>query len=363
MPLQSGRSHKFIFNYNISTTFFFTISMVSINRYTAAHQSPKGAGDARPTAQDILKDEGLEGKLADKVFLVTGASAGLGVETVKVLATTGATIFAAARDLKKAKKALEGIPGNIQLLEVDLASLNSVRAAADRFLAKSSQLNVLVNNAGMTGVPTRTLTADGFEAIFETNYLGEPTAFHIKFDSTVTILGHFLLFQLLKPTLLASSSSTFHSRVITLTSSAHRHSPVLFGDYNFENNEYDTLTAYGQAKTATLYMASAIERYYGSQGLHGLAVHPGTVVTGLTRDMNPAMLNQVMSDPSIVHTVKSVPQGAAITVLAAVSGQFEGIGGKYLEDASEGSPGEDRSPFMMAGYASWAFDPEKEDRL
>jgi NAD(P)-dependent dehydrogenase (short-subunit alcohol dehydrogenase family) len=146
--------------------------MATNNRYTAAHQSPNGAGDARPTAQDVLKDEELEGKLVDKVFLVTGASAGLGIETVKVLAMTGATIFAAVRDVDKAKRALEGISGNIQLLTLDLASLASVRAAAQDFMARSNQLNVMVNNAGMTGIPTRTLTSDGFEAQFETNYLG-----------------------------------------------------------------------------------------------------------------------------------------------------------------------------------------------
>ncbi|KAI8932664.1 hypothetical protein NX059_010159 [Plenodomus lindquistii] len=319
--------------------------MVS-NKYAAAHKSAKGPGDARPTAQDILKDEGLEGKLSDKVFLVTGASAGLGVETIRALATTGATIFAAARDLTKAKKALEGVPGKIELLKVDLASLASVRAAAEDFSARSKQLNVLIENAGLAGTPTRTLTGDGFENVFHTNYL-----------------GHFLLFQLLKPTLLASSSPSFNSRVITLTSSAHRHSPVIFGDYNFDNTEYHFMKAYGQAKTASVYMASAIERYYGSQGLHGLAVHPGAIRTELTRDMDPEMVKRALEDPSVVNDVKSIPQGAATTVLAAVGAEFEGVGRKYLEDAGEGSPGEDYSGYMLPGYASWAFDTEKEDRL
>jgi NAD(P)-dependent dehydrogenase (short-subunit alcohol dehydrogenase family) len=150
--------------------------MPSINKYAAAHQPPHGPGDARPTALQILKDEGLEGKLTDKVILVTGASAGLGIETVKVLAKTGATVFAAVRDLSKAKKALDGIEGKIDMLTLDLASLSSVRAAAEEFLRRSdNKINVLVNNAGVMAIPTRTLTQDGFEAQFGTNHLGMTT--------------------------------------------------------------------------------------------------------------------------------------------------------------------------------------------
>jgi NAD(P)-dependent dehydrogenase (short-subunit alcohol dehydrogenase family) len=147
---------------------------MSTNRYTAAHQNPKGPGDSRPTATQVLQDEGLEGKLNDKVILVTGASAGLGVETIRVLAKTGATVFGAARDLKKATKALEGIENKIELLHLDLASLASVRAAADDFLKRSNgKLNILINNAGIMALPTRSLTADGFEAQFGTNHLGK----------------------------------------------------------------------------------------------------------------------------------------------------------------------------------------------
>ncbi len=148
--------------------------MTPVNKYRETHLSPNGPGDSRPTAEEILKDEGLEGKLSDKVFLVTGASAGIGVETVRVLARTGATVFAAARDLEKAGKALAGFEGEIELIKLDLASLASVREAAKEFLKRSDEkLNVLVNNAGVMAIPSRTVTADGYEAQFGTNHLGK----------------------------------------------------------------------------------------------------------------------------------------------------------------------------------------------
>jgi NAD(P)-dependent dehydrogenase (short-subunit alcohol dehydrogenase family) len=172
-----------------------------------------------------------------------------------------------------------------------------------------------------------------------------------------------LLFQLLKSTLLASSTPSFNSRVVNLTSSAHRYSHVNFDDYNFEHTDYQDIIAYGQAKTATLYMASAIDRYYGAQGLHGLAVHPGTIKTDLMRNMDPSTTEKAMSDPAIVNALKSVGQGAATTVLAAIGKEFEGVGRKYLEDVSQGMPGEDGGSFVAPGYASWAFDTKKEDRL
>jgi NADP-dependent 3-hydroxy acid dehydrogenase YdfG len=153
-------------------------TMASTNKYTIAHEDPKGPGDSRPTAMDILKDEEMEGKLTKKIILVTGASAGIGVETVRVLASTGATIFAAARDLEKTKRALVDIDGKIELLKLDLASLSSVRAAAEDYLQRSNgRLNILVNNAGVMAIPTRTLTEDGFEYQFQTNHLGKSTSY------------------------------------------------------------------------------------------------------------------------------------------------------------------------------------------
>src|ERR1700712_3729386 len=111
--------------------------MVSANRYAAAHQSPKGPGDARPTALQIVDDENLRGNLSDKIVLVTGTSSGIGPETARAIAATGATVFCAARNLVKAKEALANVEGKIELLECDLSSLDSVRAAAQDFLART----------------------------------------------------------------------------------------------------------------------------------------------------------------------------------------------------------------------------------
>jgi NAD(P)-dependent dehydrogenase (short-subunit alcohol dehydrogenase family) len=149
-----------------------------------------------------------------------------------------------------------------------------------------------------------------------------------------------------------------------LSSSAHRFSGILPDDYNFEKTNYNDIVAYGQAKTANLYMSNAIERYYGAQGIHSLAVHPGIVRTELTRHMDPSSLEASNKDPESIKVLKSVPQGAATTVLAAVSRDYEGVGGKYLENSGEYGPVKDENAsFHDDGYASWAFDPALEDRL
>lgn len=122
------------------------------NRYAAAHANSKGPGDARPTALDIVKDEGLEGKLGDKVVLITGCSSGLGVETAKAMAATGARLFLTVRDMAKGERAVGEIlkPGHVDLVQMDLNSLDSVRAAAKEIQGKTKTLNILINNAGKT---------------------------------------------------------------------------------------------------------------------------------------------------------------------------------------------------------------------
>jgi NAD(P)-dependent dehydrogenase (short-subunit alcohol dehydrogenase family) len=319
--------------------------MVSANKYAAVHQSPEGPGDDRPTALQIIKDEGLEGKLSDKIVLVTGTSSGIGPETARAIAATGATVYCAARDLKKAKEALGTIDGKIELLECDLSSLESVRAAAKDFLSRSGgKLNILINNAGVMAVEKQELTVDGHEMQFGTNHL-----------------GHFLLFQLVKPALLASSTPAFNSRVVNLTSVGHRPSGIHFGNYNLDG-EYDRWVSYGQAKTANIYMTNSIERHYGGQGLHGLAVHPGGISTDLKRHLPDDFIKQFEDQSEFQKYMKSTEQGAATTVLAAVAKGYEGKGAVYMENCGEWGPAKGTS-MMDYGFAPHAFDAESEERL
>ena len=308
------------------------------SRYAAAHIKPKGPGDSRPTGLDIVKDEGLEGKLAGKVMFITGCTSGIGVDTARALAATGATLYVTARDPSKGDAVLADIlqTGRVHLLKLDLNSLDSVRACAKEFLHQSTTLNVLVNNAGVMHTPEGK-TADGFETQFGTNHL-----------------AHFLLFNLLKPALLASSTPDFHSRVVALSSSSgHKASGIHFDNLGLEKGVYTPQVAYGQSKTANIYMANEIERRYGMRGLHGLSVHPGGIVTGLQKHWSEKQ-KAILTDEKVVPLMKSTAQGAATTVWAAVGKELEGKGGLYLEDCGVSSEGK---------YAAWAYDKEKEGRL
>ena len=323
-------------------TLFSTTANMS-SRYAAVHQNCKGPGDARPTALDIVKDEDLQGELTDKVVLITGCSSGIGIETAKALNATGAKLFLGVRDTAKGQAALSDIlkPGHVELLKVDLNSLDSVRSAAEEFKTKSKTLNILINNAGVMATPEGK-TADGFETQFGTNHL-----------------AHFLLFQLLKPTLLASSTPGFNSRVVCLSSSGHRGAGIQFENYNFEKGDYTPWTAYGQSKTANIYMANEIERRYGPKGLHALSVMPGGIMTGL----QVHVIDQLKAalDAAKDH-MKSPEQGAATTVYAALSKDWEGKGGRYLEDCQESEKTNDPSP-TATGYHPRAYNEEGEKRL
>ncbi|KAF2970118.1 hypothetical protein GQX73_g3490 [Xylaria multiplex] len=319
-------------------------------RYQEAHQNPKGPGDARPTALQIIKDEQREdGSLSNKVILITGCSSGLGVETARALKATGATLFLTARNLDKARTALGGTldgGAKVHLLKLDLESLASVRACVGEFLAKSQTLNILITNAGVRLVPEGR-TRDEFEVHFGTNHL-----------------SHFLLFELLKPTLLRSSTPGFQSRVVAVSSTAHRTAPLNFKDLNFEKRKYDGVAAYGQSKLANVYMANEIERRYGSQGLHGWSAHPGGIRTGLQRPNLHDLFIVLKNGP--IHTLmymQNTEQGAATSVWAAVSRGLEGRGGKYLEQCQVSEGITQGSDVIGPGHAPWAYDGEDAKKL
>ncbi|KAH7411380.1 WW domain-containing oxidoreductase [Cadophora sp. MPI-SDFR-AT-0126] len=317
-------------------------------RYLEAHkiENWRGPGDARPTALQIIEDYERKGAMTDKVFIVTGASSGIGTETGRALAATGGKVFLTVRNLKKGEEACKSFlePGRVELLEMDNNSLASVRKAAKEILSKSDRLNVLVNNAGIMAAPFAE-TEDGFESQFGTNHL-----------------AHFLFFNLLKDILIASSTSDFHSRVVNVSSLGHLECDVFRGDYNFDKEEYTPWKSYGQSKTANIHMANEIENRYGSQGLHGLSLHPGGIWTNLQRHLSTEQIDQWKSTPGVDNMMKSEEQGAATSVLAAVGEDFEGVGRIYLADCAIELPKAEAKEGQY-GYAPWAFNKESEAKL
>ncbi|CCT75389.1 related to reductases [Fusarium fujikuroi IMI 58289] len=302
-----------------------------MSRYARAHINPQGPGDTRPTALQIVKDEGLLDKLTDKVVLITGGNQGIGLETARALHATGATVYITARYRAGHQRHC-------------LMAGSKVRAAAQDFLAKVDKLNILILNAGVMATPEGK-TEDGFETQFGTNHL-----------------GHFLLFQLLKPALLAATTPSFQSRVISLASKGHRAGGIHWDDYNFEKDTCNPWLAYAQSKTANIYFASELDRRYADQGIHGLSVHPGYILTNLGKYID---LSTIDLDGPIKNALRNKAQGAATTVYATVSKDWEGRGGKYLADFVEERlvrPGvEPTSPEL--GHAVWIYDEEAERKL
>ena len=311
------------------------------SKYAASHASPKGPGDSRPTALQIISDEDLTSKLQNKIFLITGCSSGLGIETARALKTTGAKLFLTARNLEKGRKALTGIlePGQVELLHLDLESLDSVRACVEEVKRKTDKLNVLINNAGVRGTPEGK-TKDGFETQFGTNHT-----------------AHFLLFQLLKPVLLASSTAEFNSRVVVLSSSAHREARLDFNDLNMTKRGYNPSIAYSQSKLANLYMVNEIERRYGAQGLHAWSVDPGGISTGLQRpNFKDVVVTLKTGLKKVMRFMQNSEQGASTTVWAAVGKELEGKGGKSLERCSVSEPVKAGFEILDPGHAVYAYD-------
>jgi NAD(P)-dependent dehydrogenase (short-subunit alcohol dehydrogenase family) len=331
---------------------------MATSRYAKLYLEPAGPGDARPTAMDILRENNLDkGGMSDKVMLITGTSSGLGLETAKTLAETGATLYVTARSIAKAKEVLADLisgphASRIHILELDLASLQSVRQAAAEFKRRSSHLNVLIANAGIRQPPAGK-TKDGFDEQFGTNHL-----------------AHFLLFHLLKDVMLASSTASFHSRVIAVSSQAHRQYPMDFDNLNPSPSKYDPVKAYSYSKLANVWMSNEIERRYGSQGLHAWSLHPGGIRTQLNKarltwgyvyDVGMVVFKAGVKNAQ--RNLMSVEQGAATTVWAATAKELEGQGGKYLERCAVADAVEKGWGPLDPGHAPWAYDLEGAKKL
>jgi NAD(P)-dependent dehydrogenase (short-subunit alcohol dehydrogenase family) len=291
--------------------------------------------DASTTAMEAVAGIDLTGRTA----LVTGVSAGLGVETTRALRSAGARVVGAARDLDKARSALAGIDG-VELVELDLADLGSVRKAADHVGSSYDGLDLLLNNAGVMAPPLMR-TAQGFELQLGTNHL-----------------GHFALTTALLPLLRPGA------RIVNVSSRGHLRSGMRWDDPHFrDESSYDKWIAYGQSKTANVLFAVELEKRLAPQGVHAYALHPGVIMTELSRHLTAEDLSGLGKQVQARRTgmsMKTVEQGAATTVYAATSPELEGRGGLYLEDChvAEPTPGDG-----SAGYAPWAVDPDQAARL
>lgn len=294
------------------------------------------------TTDDVLAGIDLAGRIA----VVTGASAGLGVETARALAAHGAAVTMAVRDLVKGAAALEQVRAAVpdaalDLRQLDLAELDSVRAFASSFLDDHDALHLLICNAGVMACPQGT-TADGFETQFGTNHL-----------------GHFLLIQLLTPALLAAGGA----RVVCLSSAGHRLGDVDLDDPNWERTPYDPWQAYGRSKTANVLCAVGVDQRLRDQGVRAFAVHPGVIMTELSRHLTEETFAalQATRPPGYKMAFKTIPQGAATTVYAATSPDLDGLGGRYLEDCHLAEVTDD--PTSSSGVRPYAIDPARADAL
>ncbi|NQE60982.1 SDR family NAD(P)-dependent oxidoreductase [Caulobacter sp. RHG1] len=304
---------------------------------------------AQSTTDDVLAGVDLSGKRV----LVTGVSAGLGVETARVLAAHGADVVGAARDLAKAegatavvREAAAAHGGSLQLIQLDLADLASVRAAADALVADGKTFDLVIANAGVMAPPFGK-TADGFETQFGTNHL-----------------GHFVFINRIASLLKAGS------RVVSLASSGHRFADVNLEDPTFETTEYVPFEAYGRSKTANILFAVEFDRRHKDRGVRATAVHPGGIQTELARHLEPSFIQQwidqlnaqaaAQGQPPIEW--KTIPQGAATSVWAGVKAPVEEVAGRYCEDCHVAELVEDASQ-IRAGVRSYALDPARAQAL
>jgi NAD(P)-dependent dehydrogenase (short-subunit alcohol dehydrogenase family) len=307
---------------------------------------------ATSTTEDVLSGMNLQGKR----ILVTGVSAGLGVETARSLAAHGAQVVGAARDLTKAeaattevRKAAAANGGSFDLIELDLASLKSVRACADKLLAKKEPFDVVIANAGVMATPFGK-TVDGFETQFGTNHL-----------------GHFVFVNRIAPLIRAGG------RFISLSSAGHRISNVDLQDPNFERTPYEPMVAYGRSKTANILFAVAFDKRHRERGVRAAAVHPGVIQTELGRYMDPNVLQnliqqigqQLAAEGKGPFQWKTIPQGAATSVWAGVVAPADGIGGHYCENCHVGQIAPDNVTITGAseGVRGYALDPKTADAL
>ena len=307
---------------------------------------------AASTAAEVIA--GVD--LSNRVAIVTGGYAGLGLETTRAFSAAGAEVVVPARDLNKARAALAGIEG-VTIEAMDLIDAASIDAFAERFLAAGRPLHILVNSAGIMACPL-SRDARGYESQFATNHL-----------------GHFQLAVRLWPALQRAKGA----RVVSVSSWGHRFSPVVFEDLHFERREYDRWRGYGQSKTANILFAVGLDARGEREGVRAFSLHPGSIVdTDLKRHLTTEELRQagvfdergnVIVDPE--RGKKTVAQGASTSVWCAVSPELDGVGGVYCENcnvappvpAAEAARWSIGDSARQRGVMPYAVDHEAAERL
>jgi len=307
---------------------------------------------AASTTEDVLSGADLRSKR----IMITGVSAGLGVETARSLVAHGAQVVGAARDLTKAKAATEQVRkdatangGSFELVELDLASLKSVRACADALLTKGDSFDVIIANAGVMATPFGH-TTDGFETQFGTNHL-----------------GHFVLVNRIARLIRKGG------RLINLSSSGHRFSNVDLEDPNFARTPYEPFVAHGRSKTANILFAVAFDKRHRERGVRAAAVHPGGIRTELGRHIDAGRIQQMVDQMNQQLAAegkgpfqwKTIPQGAATSVWAGVVAPADEIGGRYCENCHIGKIVPDRATIsaISEGVRGYALDPKNAAAL
>jgi NAD(P)-dependent dehydrogenase (short-subunit alcohol dehydrogenase family) len=303
---------------------------------TAQHKIGSGF-DAHSTADDVLAGVDLSGRLA----IVTGGYSGLGLETTRSLARAGARVVVPARRPDAAREAVAGLDG-VEVDELDLADLDSVRGFADRFLASGRTVDLFIGNAGIMACP-ETRVGPGWEAQFATNHL-----------------GHFALVNRLW-----SAIEPGGARVVSVSSRGHHFSGVRWDDVHWQRG-YDKWEAYGQAKTANALFAVHLDRLGRDRGVRAFSLHPGGIITPLQRHLPKEEMVErgwIDQDGNVIDQAgfKTPEQGAATQIWAATSPQLAGMGGLYLEDCDVAEAAVDGD--ARSGVKDWATDPQQAARL
>ena len=301
---------------------------------------------SKTNADEITK--GID--ISNKTAIVTGGYSGIGLETTRALVTAGAKVIIPAKRKEIACKNLEGIVPNEDIVEMNLENLNSVKKFTEDFKENFKKLDLLINNAGIMACP-ETRIGNGWESQFAVNHI-----------------GHFLLTK----ELMDSMAENDNAKFVSLSSSAHSLTGILWDDIHFQNNPYDKWMAYGQSKTASSLIAIEFHRRMVDKGVSGFSVHPGGILTPLQRHLQKEEMVALgwmdeNGSPSEMakNFFKSTSQGASTTLWCATSSNLNGIGGVFCEDCdiAKRKNEVDDSLQRYFGVADWAVDTEEASKL